>query len=417
MDTKQKKRQDRGILITCFFIMFASYGSLSSFAIYVPEFAEGVHSSVALVGLIAGIYGGACVIFGLFVDQIFKKMGLTAAALIGALSQVVSYSCYAAALNIWVLYLGGIIGAVGMAVGTMTLCSTIIEMRFPDDHEKKFAQVCSGTGIGAAFWILFDGATITLFGYRISYIIMCVLIIIMVVPLTLVYIKTPEKMFVRPKKHGGKQNTVIEKSGQPASKIYRTAAFWLTMIGMVGVGYLNMTFESYAPAFWEEHGITTMVSSAMLCAYYIIGAVTTALAGVIAKRYKSRVYITVLCAAFILGTALLSIWGIYTSNVILILGIVIIAASYALYSNVPGTITAELFGTRDYIKICTSLTMGYSIGQFIGPIQFSATLAGTESYVISYVTLAVSGILALLFCLWGFSAAIRNMRRNKKTLA
>lgn len=416
MNTKREIRQYRGILLTCFFIMFASYGSLSSFAIYVPEFAEGVHSSVALVGLIAGIYGGACVVFGLLVDKVLKSMGLMAAALVGAFSQVVSYLCYALATHIVVLYIGGIIGALGMAVGTMTLCATIIEQWFPANHEKKFAVVCSGTGIGAAFWILFDGATITLFGYRISYVIMCVLIVIMVVPLSLIFIKTPESAGIQPCMEGNdskqkKEN--VRVYGEEASHIYKSASFWLTMIGMIGVGYLNMTFESYAPAFWQENGISTMTSSVLLCMYYIVGALTTVIAGKIAKKYKSRIYITVLCVAFTIGVLLLSIWGMHISMVILLLSVFMMACSYALYSNVPGTVTAELFGTRDYVKICTALTMGYSIGQFFGPLQFSATLAATNSYVISYLTLALAGALALVFCLVGFSMAISAQKKKR----
>ena len=420
MSTKQEKKQYRGILVTCFLIMFASYGSLSSFAIYVPEFAEGVHTSVALVGLIAGIYGGACVIFGLFVDKVFEKMGLKAAALIGALGQVASYMCYALATNIWVLYIGGIIGALGMAIGTMTLCATLVEQWYPMDHEKKYAQVCSGTGIGAAFWIVFDGYTITQFGYHISYVIMCVLIVIMVVPLALVYVKSPAQAGMKPCMEISKkkqeetkesENTAEHREGETAKVIYKTPGFWLTMIGMIGVGYLNMTFESYAPAYWEENGISTMTSSVLLCAYYIIGAITTALAGIIAKKYRSRVYITVLCTAFTVGVALLSVWGIHISAILLIVSVVLMSCSYALYSNVPGTITAELFGTRDYIKICTVLTMGYSIGQFIGPLQFSGTLAATGSYIISYITLTVAGGIALLFCLVGFTMAIRHRKK------
>lgn len=415
----KEKFYGRKIIVAVFILMFAAYGCISTSAIYFPEFVTATGSDISKIAIMSSTYGVGCVIAGFFADKVMDKIGLKWSAMIGVLLIGLHHFLYSMTHSVIGLYIEAALGGVGYALGTMTCCAAIVQKWYVKDREKMIGYAFAGTGVGAAFWTLLAGQMITKYGYAISYRIEVVLVLLLCIPAILFVIKMPEDLGV--KAYGAGEADVLDNTDTPAEvegpeakEIYKTPSFIIMLIGLVAVGFLNLNFESYTPAYWQENGVTVAATSAYFAAYYLLGSILTAFAGVIAQKFGAIVYTIYLCVVFILGVVAVLIWGYSFSIVFILLCVLFMSASFALYSSVPGTVTTEAYGSRSYTRICALLTAAYSVGQLIGPLQFSYTLDATGSYTTAYISLIIVGVIALVAVVVGLlTAPMRKARKQR----
>ena len=398
------------VAFACFVIMFASYGSLSTFAIFLPEFIDGVNSDVATIGIMASFFGLGGVVGNGIAGKVFERIPLKWCAVIGNCMIALHYTLYSLATGVATLYIAATIAGIGMGIGTMSCCAAIIQQWFIDMREKLIGLCFAGAGLGAGVWMFLDGQMIELIGYRHAYHVMIAFVLLVCIPITILFVRTPERMGQKPlgweKEEELKRQARVsgnEDVGIEAKAAFRMPVFWMMFIGVTFVGMLILGFETYAPEYWQSNGISTATSATYLTIYYIMGSVLTMLSGVIAQKVSVKVYIIYTNIAFIIGAACCSIWPSFQNFGFTFLCLLCMSIAYPLCSSVPATLTTETFGNKDYAKICSVLTAGFMLGNVAYPIAIGwlYNIFGTLS--VAYAYLAGSAVVAMILICIGLA--------------
>ena len=116
------------VAFACFVIMFASYGSLSTFAIFLPEFIDGVNSDVATIGIMASFFGLGGVVGNGIAGKVFERIPLKWCAVIGNCMIALHYTLYSLATGVATLYIAATIAGIGMGIGTMSVSYTHLDV-------------------------------------------------------------------------------------------------------------------------------------------------------------------------------------------------------------------------------------------------------------------------------------------------
>jgi MFS family permease len=406
MNEAQQKFQGYKAAVACFVIMFASYGSLSTFAIFLPEFIVSMNSDVATIGYMASFFGFGGVIGNAVAGKVFEVIPLKWCAVIGNLMIATHYTMYSFAENVTTLYIAAAIAGLGMGIGTLSCCAAIIQQWFIDYREKLIGLSFAGAGFGAGVWMFLDGQMIELIGYRHAYHVMIAFVLLVCIPLTIILIKDPKKIGQKPL--GWEKEEELkslansqEDVGISFVEAVKKPVFYIMLIGVTFIGMLILGFETYAPEYWQQHGVGVAMSATYLTIYYLIGCGMTMVSGVIAQKISVKAYIIYTNIFFIIGAICVAAWPSFQTFGFTLLILFCMGVAYPLFSSVPATVTTITFGNRDYAKICAVLTAGFMMGSVLYPIGVGFCVNYFGTLVAAYYFLAISAAVAMILIVIG----------------
>lgn len=392
------------VAVACFIIMFACYGSSSTFAILLPEFAKDCNVSITVTGYMATFFGIGGVIGNFIAGKLFKLIKVKRAVLLGVIIIVVGYVIYALTTQIWHAYCGAVMLGFGAGLCALSGCAALIQEWFFDYREKIIGLSYAGAGFGACVCMFLCGQVIEATDRATACWMMVAICGVIGIPIALFLIKDPQDL--GQKALGWeKEEALMEKAGSTDEvgisfkEATRKPIFYVVFVACLIVGMLMLGFETYMPAYWQEYGVSVSASATYLTVYYLIGSIMTMVSGQIAQRVSVKVYIIYINVAFMIGAVFCAIWPSFQSFGFTALIIIFMSIAYPLFSSVPATITTETFGNKDYATI-TSIFNGSQLGgSIVYPIVIGWCITGFGTMVAAYVFLIISSIVAIILIL------------------
>jgi MFS family permease len=392
------------VAIGCFIIMFVHSGMLMTIGVFIPHIVQELNLAVGLVALIVSFATGAAFFANFGVPKALATLGPKKTLYLASSICTLHYVVLSFSNNLFMLYLGGVLGGLVLGFGAQACMAAVISSWFIEKRATIIGMVFGGSAFGGAVCQFISGIFINEFGWRNAYLIDAVIIFALGFAANLFFIRTPEAMGQKPlgwDKQGDQSASpaagaaAAPSLGVDLPTARGTLSFWLIALGVMLSGMLITGWQTFTPAFWQASGIEKLQSSHFASLFSLIGAAAMLYSGVIADKFGNKVYLSYLILTFIGGTVLL-IQFTNVSTMISIGTIIICALSFPLSSSVPATVTTDAFGRAHYTKIMSSFTAMLYLGKCLSSPVMGYIQKVTGSYQGSYAVLLGSAAVSLV---------------------
>ena len=286
---------------------------------------------------------------------------------------------------LWQLYLFyGVIIAIGMSGAWVPLIS-MVPRWFVKRRGLITGIVTSGSGIGTILLSLVASRLISVYGWRISYIVVGSGVLILLMLAAQFLRRDPQQVGHLPYGEDEAKGESLNSQAREFSlqEAIHTGQFWLVCAIFLCFGFNLYTIMVHIVPHAIELGISPIIAANIIV---IIGGVNAA--GRIIIGYSSdRIGVkpSLLISFILMGTALL--WVMVAKEVwMLYLFAIIFGFGYGGLAALTSTVTAELFGLR-------------SLGTIVGVVMFSFTLGGAIGPLLAGNIFDISGSYNLAFLL------------------
>jgi len=295
-----------------------------------------------------------------------------------------------------------------MAIGTsaaMPVMVAVVSRWF--DKRRGFALgiATSGSGLGTLVVAPFAAYLISIYGWRISYTTLGLIIGVVVISLAMLLRRDPGEIGSRPDGavlSDGKVKAITSKEdsypiGLSLPQVARTRSFWLMWLVMLLFAvYINLIMTHVVP-YATDVGITVIEAATILSVASGIHIAFRWLLGRVSDVIDRKVPGVI---GAMLGAAAL-IWLIGAHNLwMFYLFAVIFGLSWGGVGVTIVTLPSDLFGRRSIGVIMGTLEAGFSVGSAIGAalggFVFDATGSYTVSFIIGAVAMIIMGLLLAL---------------------
>lgn len=376
------------IVFCCCLIMSINIGLVMSCAgIFYSPVSEDLGVSKGDFGLyMTFVYGFSFLMLsvsGKLMDRFSARWLLTiCSAIVGVL-----YLAMSQFTMVWQFYFAGAI--IGIALSFLLYLSyPVLINRWFNARVGFFIGICSAaSGIGGILFNPLGGYLIETYGWRNTYLIFGIIILVVVVPLLGLLLRNhPSDKGLRP--FGDKKETQeTQKTGMDYSEALKTPVFYALLIFaflMIAVSTLNLFLPAYVTSIGFSVEESAFVASAIMLGVTI---------GKVALGYINDKS---------------SLSGVFTSNGLGILGFVLLLMgqeemawltiggflfgwAYAGVTVETALLVRSVFGTKDYSQIFSNISIALALG--------GAIMAGGWGYLADYINFKfiLTTAIALLF--------------------
>lgn len=348
------------------------------------------YTIMALVSMVA------CPIAGKVMKKVDIRIYLSVCTVLGALSYI-GFSC---AQGLMYFYLLAIPMGISLAGAAIIPTAVLITNWFVEKRGLCLGLALSGSGFGGIILSPVNNWIISSFGWRTSYLITGILILVLILPFTMFVIRlTPASVGLTPygQKDMGTNNQARELPGITQSQAVKSVSFWVLCLAIVVSGVVvNSMIINLSPY------LTDIGASAQTAAMILSLSSGMVIFG---KLFVGRFFDKLGLKTVLLLICLSNI----ASFVFLLKGNVLIAAVlYAVFTGVgatavtvtPSYITASLYGEKEYGAKYGIVSLFSSLGAAICPIVSGMIYNINQSYtLLLYVLIALAFVALALFLL------------------
>ena len=298
--------------------------------------------------------------------------------------------------TVWQLYLVySLIIGLSMGGSFVSVLSTIARW-FVKRRGIMTGIVIAGLGIGGFIIPPVANWLIHFYGWRIAYLILGAVTLIIGVLAAQFLRRDPAKMASLPYGLTAEKEKVLtsKESGLSFAEAVRTKQFFIALIMFTSLGYCLMTMNVHLVPHITDLGNSAAMAANVLAAIGALTAVGCIVLGGFADRIGSMKVCIIsffLLAAGLFGLLIASdIWMFFLAAVIFGLG-------SGGTAPTESTVTAELFGMKAHGSIFGVVSAGFTLGGALGPLITGFLFDITGDYQIPFLVCALVGTVGLLF--------------------
>lgn len=320
--------------------------------------------------------------------------------------------------ELWHLYVCFFVMSLGASLSTWIPMMTVMNNWFVRYKARAMSLVQEGTAIGGIVvpillaWAI-GGADPNIserYGWRVSAIVVGILILALAVPLSLLIRNRPEDLGLKPdgdtavlgatcRVDPGVAILGIELEGYTLQQAIRTRAFWLISLGHGFAATIFVTTTVHVGLMLDDRGFTLQTISAVSAVYTAATAVSMLVGGYLGDRLPMRF------VAFT-GSALQSfaiVAFVLTNDIeMLLLFAVLFGTGAGIRISVIAALRGAYFGRRAFAGITGLSIVPINILVFIGPVFAGLMRDVTGSYDVAFLTIGTGSIFgSFLFLLLG----------------
>lgn len=389
------------IVAALFVIQALFFGIRTSFGIFLTsietEFAlsrataSAINSVSWLLLCISSVLGGWAF------DRYGPKIVFLIMGLITGLSLILTSQTNA----FWQLFITyGLLLAIGSGAIYVVTMPTISRW-FDKKRALAIGIASSGGGLGTAAVAPFAAYLISNFSWRVAYIVLGSMALLIVIPLSFVLKNDPKELGMLP--DGVKlaqdkidnEQTKVKLSGLTLKQAIRTRAFWLMAFVWLLHSFCMLLIFTHVVAHATDMGISTGSASAILSFIGITRAMGLIIMGGVADRIgRKKVAIigtTLMTISVLLLTFSRELWTLYLFAVIYGFG------EGGQLSSITA-LMADNFGLLNFGYILGILDIGWAIGSAIGPLVGGLIYDINGSYFIAFIlgSIAMACVVLLI---------------------
>lgn len=396
--TKPKVFYGYIVVAAALFITVVAFGPYFAFGVFfkpvLTEFGwtramtSGAFSLAMIVqGLISIVTGGLNDRFGprivLTCGGILLGIGYLLMSLIGA---------------VWQLYLFyGVIIGLGLSSTLVPLVSTVARW-FVKRRGIMTGIVISGSGIGILITPPIANWLIATYDWRITYIILGIVILIIVTLAAQFLKRDPVQMGLTPygKNKEDEQRLELVAEGFSVKQATYTSRFWLVIGMSFCLGFSRLTLLVHIVPHAIDLGITAATAASILATIGGTQIVGQIVLGIVADRIGNKqVYVI----GFILMSAALFWLAPAREMWMLYLFATVFGFAHAGIGSAESPLVAVLFGLRSHGLLLGIVRLSVTFGGAIGPLLAGYIFDVTESYKLAFMMCAVVVIIGLILTL------------------
>lgn len=389
------------IVFCCFLIMFVIVGLVMSCAgIFYKPVSEEVGVEVGQLGLYMSLNFLFSTLTLSFAGKMMERY--SARWILSGCSLIVALTFFGLSMSgaVWQFYVAGAVFGICLAflmyLGFPTLLNRWFKTRI-----GVFIGICSaGSGIGGVLFNPLAGLLITDYGWRTTYLLFGLAILLIVTPVLAVFLRNyPKDKGIAPFGESGMCNTATAPQ-QPQKGIEYSKAIGMPIFyGLIVFAFLlnaTATLNIFFPAYVQTTGFTVEQASFVASAAMVGVTVGKVALGMINDR--SALWGVVVTAGFgILGLVMLLLGSARIG--ICIGGGFLFGWAYAGVTVQTPMLVRHVFGNVSYTRIFSNVSMAIAIGGAIAAggwgllaDRFSYTLILT----IGIAFLVISGVIGLV---------------------
>ncbi len=386
------------ILAAGFLIMAAAWGIIFNCAsLFITPISEELGFKRSYVSAIITLSMLSQMILSVMSGKIFSKINIKLLMRIASLTISISYFTYSLANSLAEFYLITIIASVSSAFLTTLPLSLIINNWFYDKKGLAIGLAFMGSGIGGMILNALTGVWIELYGFRIAYRFLSVIMAVILIPCVFFIIEIdPKDINFKPFYSNGCRTVQIQGTGDgiTLSEAAKTIKFWILMLCfMAGSMALATSFFTISPHMIDSgYNLTTSAYITALTMGAL--ALSKLILGKMFDNFGLRVSVIVSILLNIAG-----LLGLIFVNYKVLLIIIVIGTGFG---NAFGTIafpiiTARIYGQKDFSSIYGLFSAAGSLGGVIAPTINGMVFDKTGSYDTSYICMIILsvGIIAI----------------------
>jgi MFS family permease len=385
------------VVAVALLIIILDYGSRLTIGVFFKPMLNEFNWSRALTSGAVTLsmlgQGTGAIIMGRLNDKLGPRFVMTlCGCLIGA-----GYLLMAMIHSVWQLYLFyGIIVGLGMSGVFTSLLSTVARW-FVKRKGLMAGIVSAGTGIGQLIAPPFTNWLISIFNWRLSYIIMGGLVLVFGIILAQFLRRGPGKMALAPYGGGQMEPPKLGSSDQglSVSEVIHTKQYWLMIVTFFSLGYILMAINTHLVPHITDLGISAGVAANIFAICGLFSAIGCIALGTTADRLGHRrslmIYFFIIVATLLWLTQITTVWPF-----------VPFAVFFGLSSGgsvpIESTIIVDLFGIKSHGAILGTITFGFACGGALGPFLSGYLFDLVGNYRLAFLVCAIIAAIGLISC-------------------
>lgn len=255
--------------------------------------------------------------------------------------------------------------------------------------------VLTGLGIGGLIAPPLASRLISIYDWRISYIIIGILGLVIVILAAQFLRRDPEQMGQVPYGAGREAEHGLKSGNEGFSlnEAVRTRQFWMYFGALFCFGFSLYCLVVHIAPHAIDLGISATSAANILAVIGGLGILGMVTLGIAADKIGNR-------WVFIIGFILMSaaIFGLMPAREewLIYLLIVVFGFGHGGFASSESPLAARLFGLKAHGSILGTAVLGFSIGAAIGPFLSGYIFDVTGSYQMSFLIAGVVGIIGLI---------------------
>ncbi len=349
---------------------FSGPGQTYSNSIFIDYYIQDFGWSRSTV---SGIYSGATLAAGFllfFVGRLIDRNGSRKMAVIvsGLLAVACLFNSFVTSLLM--LFIGFFFIRL-LGQGSMALISnSLIPQWFVKKRGRALSIAAIGGLVSSAAFPLLNVWLIEAFGWRMSWMVLGAVIIMLFTPLALFLIRnSPEDVGLLPDngaaEKADKKKKLVEEVSWSVSEASKTRAFWLLLICAAIPGIVNTGLTFHLVSIFKENSLSLEAAAGILSLTALIGLPVTFLTGLLLDKVKVQYMLVLVFAGEIVSLLLLQNANFMAAAIIfgLVWGV-----SMGMERIVMAVVWPNYFG-RKHIGSISGISMAMIVtGSALGPL-------------------------------------------------
>lgn len=390
------------LIATCIIISLsgASIGLVNAM---VTRLIPAMNIEVVEIGYCAMVVTAIGSVFAAMGTKVIDKLTPRVCLIVGCICEG-AYMIIAGTTNSYPMFLAaGVIGGVGMGLGTIAACVGIADQFFGELSGRIAGALVAVMMFGTSFLTRLAAQLLETVDYDVILIGFGLVTAIggTLVNLILIRKPTPEVAAhvaeLKVKKSAKDAEAARTATGLTSKEAFRTPSFWLMALGMVFGAVILACFATYSAVFYTDYGVElTDATKYRSWSQFVCGLAVFAV-GFIAAKFGPAKFLVIVYAFIILGCVFYLAW-IPMQSLIVLLPAIILSSFDQCTTVAPANVLPAIFGRKDYVGINSAMMGFYYFGVFMSQVT-SARILQFLGGTACMVWLAVCSLLSLIFFL------------------
>lgn len=354
-----------------------------------------IHSVMQGAGIIALFIGGA----------VIGKIGVRKLLLFATFWVAAGFVALSFGNSLMMMYVAAACIGPVQAICTVVCASTVLNTRFGDQAGFPIGLAFGGTGVMNFLTGMFMPHIVTNLGWRWGYrTVACLWVVAMLVAAYLVGGDI----------YGYAKKGDIAETGEKVEGFTLKEALkspWLYVI-MLSLGLLNLAggFFQHMPAHFQAQGYSAVQAGQIMSAYAIVVIFAKIIEGTLfsklgVKKTTVLIFVTFAVSHFIVTDKRLPV---------IILGIVVMALGMSSFTVAPPIYTRHMFGSVDYAKIFSIVTLSHNIGTVIGSPLIGSFYDRDGTYNNGLMVMGVLMAVNMFVALFALIGSERSLKKKEQ---
>ena len=384
------------IAIAAFVVLFSSYGVRFAYGVFFKPMAQELGFGAAATSAAYSISFFLEGVFSLISGGLADRFGPRKVVSVSTILVVVGYCLMPLTHTLWQLYLFyGVIVGVGMGAMFVPLVSMTARW-FNARRNLMTGLVSSGAGAGMLIIPASTSHLIGAYGWRASFVMMGVFILISVLAAAQFMKRDPAEIGAVP--YGESKNPPSKElhnaTGHAFREALRLPQFWTIFLMAFWFGVFAMSYTVHIVPDAINSGMTPTAAAHILATTGALLIAGRILLGTLADKTGNKP-VFILCFVLSCG-AFLFISFVHTHWAFFVLAVLIGIAQGGIGTSMS-PITASLFGLKSHGLIFGCVGLGNTFGAAVGPLLAGYIFDLTASYHIALLLCAAASLAGLFF--------------------